>query len=93
MTQRKITLYKNGDSFGIRTACRDEDDFIDEFSYALEEIIEQRRFDDDWQFQLSGWIRKAVDVCEYYKGHDTKSKVSRIVTSGETEPVGIIVKR
>ena len=87
---KKIRLYKDGDSFGIETWCSNEKDFIDAFSYVFEKLIDENRFEEDWNFQIQGLLREFLNICAYYRGYSKTVTVTSLLGSGNVERINII---
>ena len=58
-----IKLHKDGDRMGVSTTLWDETEFLTGVASLLDNLIEEGRFADDWEFQLCGWLPAIVDVC------------------------------
>lgn len=81
-----IELYKNGNVMSIVCECKNEDDFISEISKALDGLIRNGRFEDDWEFQLFNWLPCIVDICCCLRGYKNNvTKIQRLI-AGETRP-------
>ena len=77
-----IELYKNGDKMAILTNAKNEDDFIDEISFLLDEIIDKKAYENDWYFQLLYWLPQIVEICCYYRGYKTEIAEGKVLISG-----------
>ena len=77
-----VKLYKEGDHMGIETNALIEGDFIRQYSVAVSNLIHQKRFENDWFFQLEIWTKNAFDIIAKIRGYKTEVNESRILQSG-----------
>lgn len=64
-----VKLYKDGDNMGIETNATKPDEFWLAFSSHFAELIEDQRFQNDWDFQLSYWLPQAHEIANKLKGY------------------------
>ncbi len=78
-----IKLYKDGDSMAIKTDCKNEEDFINQFSRLLESMIDEGKYHNDWHFQLSYWLPQFVDICCKLRGYKNSVTERHILIAGQ----------
>ena len=77
-----VKLWKSGDTMGIETNAIDEDAFLYHLSYAFDHMIQKRQFEDDWAFQMTYWLRQAVDIVCKLRGYKANCLERRILSAG-----------
>lgn len=77
-------LYKDGDRMGIQTDAASDLDFIDEFSTLFADMIDEGKYDGDWQFQLRFWLQYLVELCCKYRGYKADVEERRTLASGNS---------
>ena len=89
-----IQLHKDGDTMAIVTDALDEQDFTQEFSKLLSEMIDENSFEGDWEFQFDIWLPQFVDICCKYRGYKNNVEEKKVLIAGSftpsSEPVGSI---
>ncbi len=81
-----VKLFKDGDRMAIETNADTEDVFVDKFSERLSSLIDAGRFDSDWEFQLSHWLRQFSDVVCKLRGYKSEVSEQRVLIAGYAEP-------
>ncbi len=79
-----VKLYKNGDSMSVWTDAVDEDAFVDEFVDVLSALIDENKYENDWEFQLRFWLPQFNEICNTYKGYKTEVKRQMVLVAGQT---------
>ena len=74
-----IELYKDGNVMGIATDEKTEPQFIEEISQLLGELIEEKEYEHDWEFQFFHWLPQIVDICCKYRGYKAPDVDERIL--------------
>lgn len=83
-----VKFFKDGDRMAIATDAKDENEFIYEISQLLDEMIDKKLHENDWQFQFQIWIPFIVNICNHYKGNKSPYvilKRNNLVYSGTEE--------
>ena len=75
-------LFKDGDSFGIETDAPDESTFSSQFNAALDGLIREGKYADDWQFQLDGWLPLYANITAKYRGYKADVEQRILYRSG-----------
>lgn len=78
-----IQLFKEGDQMAIQTDCKDEYEFVNEFSELLDELIAKDSYQGDWAFQLMKWLPQLVDVCCAYRGYKSDVDKRTVIIAGD----------
>lgn len=82
----KTEFFKNGDAMAIRTNAATEDEFIDSAAVILDRLIEGGKYDHDWDFQLTRWLRQIVDITCKLRGYKADVDEQRVLTAGDVTP-------
>jgi len=77
-----IRLYKSGDSMAIQTDCSNEQEFVEMFTELLGGMVQEQRYEGDWEFQLSYWLPQFVDLCCAYRGYKADVEKQTMMTVG-----------
>lgn len=77
-----IKLYKDGDSMGISTDCSDEDEFRQQFSKLLGDLINCGQYEGDWEFQLGFWLGNYADIICKLRGYKSDVLEKRVIIAG-----------
>ena len=59
-------LFKNGDSTGIATDALSKKAFLKEMAGLFNQLIEEGKFNGDWEFQLERWLTHIDEICRQY---------------------------
>jgi hypothetical protein len=78
-----IELYKDGNVMNIVTDAKNEVNFIDEFSELFSDMIQEKAYDNDWQFQLLEWVPQVVDICCKYRGYKSQVFEKKLLIAGD----------
>jgi len=77
-----VRLFKDGDHMAIETNCTEEREFLEHFSIGIEALINEHRFDGDWEFQLRHWIPQGFEVLAKLRGYKSDVTETRVLLSG-----------
>ena len=72
-----IKLYKSGDNMGIATDLVNEDDFVDEISELFEKLINEKSYENDWEFQFMYWLPQIASILMFFRGCDLSGYIER----------------
>ena len=86
-----IEFHKNGDGMAIVTTAPDEDTFVEHFCEALGKMIDDGKYDGDWEFQLRYWLRNFADLCAAYRGYKVDVQERRTLIAGRLEPASMVL--
>ncbi len=79
-----LKLYKDGDQMAIQTDARDESEFTHAFVALLADMIENKKYEHDWEFQLGFWLPQYVEICCKYRGYKTSVEERRVLIAGSS---------
>jgi hypothetical protein len=82
----ETVLHKDGDQFAIITTAETEEEFRAQFVQALNDLIEDGRYDGDWRFQLEGWFGPAFEISCKYRGYKASVVERRTLIAGHIDP-------
>ena len=85
-----VKFYKDGDRMGIKTDCDNPYSLMFESAVALSEMIGSNLFNDDWQFQLEGWLPQLYEICLNFEKPLATVKRSIIYEIGNTQDKDIV---
>ena len=90
-----VKLYKDGDKMAISTDAKNERQFLDEMSFAIEGFIDDGCYKGDYYFQFSYWLPLVVEICCKYRGYKANIEERRVLVAGDkwldgTEPSHVI---
>lgn len=77
-----IKFYKDGDQMGIGTNCQTEEQLTLELSKKLSDLIEDKVFQHDWEFQFGYWLPQIVDLYCKIRGYKNTVRESRWLLAG-----------
>lgn len=60
-----IRLFKEGDRMGISTDCENEANFLSELTVLLGNMIYEKRYEGDWEFQFEHWLPQIIDIAAW----------------------------
>lgn len=86
MARLKTEFFKNGDAMAIRTNATTEEEFISSASEVLGDLIDTGKYNGDWEFQLSRWLRQVVDITCKLRGYKADVEEQRVITAGDVAP-------
>jgi len=67
---------------GIETDEPTESDFLNQVSTGLSDMIDSKKFEGDWQFQLDYWLRDIVDICCCFRGMASPVEIQTVLRAG-----------
>jgi len=79
-------FFKDGDNLAIRTNASTFEEFVGSIAKGLAAMIEERRFEHDWEFQLERWIENAIDIACKLRGYKADVVEERVITAGFIPP-------
>jgi hypothetical protein len=82
----KTEFFKNGDNMAIRTNAKTEDEFISSAAAVLSDLIEERRYEHDWEFQFERWLVQVSDIVCKLRGYKSDVDEQRVITAGDVAP-------
>lgn len=77
-----VKLFEDGKKNAIQTNCRNADAFIEEFSVMLSKLIEDGRYDGEWEHHLRAWLPGLLDICNAMNGYKNTVEKETVYTSG-----------
>ena len=77
-----IIFLKSGDKMGIETNETTERDFLNQASSGLNDMIDSKKFEGNWEFQLDSWLRDIVDICCYFRGMASHVEIQTVLRTG-----------
>ena len=89
-----VKIFKDGDNFQIQTNCHDEDSFLDEFSEALGDWIDETAEEQtapsgtpkaimlDFQFQIRWLFPMAFEIVSSLRGGTNKADKINLLSVG-----------
>jgi hypothetical protein len=83
MSKNYVKLWKEGDHMGIETNASDIKDFQYLMAEALSTLIENKRFEGDWMFQLELWIPNMLEIAYALKGYKSDVEKDTIIRAGD----------
>jgi hypothetical protein len=85
---RKIVkFYKDGgDGMSIQTNIMDEHEFVREAASVLSAMVEEEKYKNDWDFQLSIWLPQLVEIACKLRGYKSDVQVTQWISAGGHEP-------
>jgi len=88
-----VRLYKEGDSMAVQTNCDNEQSFLDHFTEAMSKIIEDGKYEGDWEFQLRHWIRQGFEIMAKLRGYKSDVQEERVITAGSVlvNPLDLVI--
>lgn len=78
-----IEFFKDGNCMALRTDCKDEDEFVSQFCTALDRMISDGSYMNDWDFQLSHWLPQFVELVCAYRGYKTDASKEIVLAVGD----------
>jgi hypothetical protein len=82
MDREFVKLYKDGNVTGVETNAADSPDFMRLLAQALGKLVEDGKYESDWEYQFSQWLPQAFNINAKLNGYKSDVQEIRVLRSG-----------
>ena len=87
-----IEFHKDGNEMAIVTDEDAEASFFEAAARALASMIDDKKFDGDWEFQLAAWLPQLTDIAAKLRGYKSDVIEKRLIQSGNISANALLVR-